>query len=404
MDGNLPTREPQMRQMAEAALARPGNVAAWPVKLREAWDANRDRKATAELPFLARMGLVVTLAASAVDLLVVHEVAGWALLFRLLTIAPLTAIALMLLRNGRLRAAKAIITATMALYAASTIWVSSFATSDVIARFSMAVVVLMVIGLQTLPFSMTEKVRFALVFSLATFVAGIFPHPLPPILLLQHMIFCAIAMAGGLVLARRIWDFEARDFLRGLQQQFDREQLEQSNALLRELSESDPLTGLPNRRTFERAFDECRAKAGMGTMAVMMIDLDRFKDFNDRYGHQAGDRCLMEVARALDRCIQPHGGHVARFGGEEFVALLPETDTCYCVTVAEEMRQTLAGLAIAVGPKAEAGITASIGIARSRGERSMGELLARADEALYRAKHNGRNRVELAYAAVEELG
>jgi diguanylate cyclase (GGDEF)-like protein len=403
MDRTPSLPDTALKQMVDAALAAPAAVREWPAPLRAAWDAEREPKVRQELSFQLRLGSLVAVGALLIDLLAVPHMALDALYLRLATIVPLNLLGMLALRRGSVQIAKSFGALTLALFGASAVWVSSFAGSDVIARYSMATVLLLGVSLHVLPFTQIEKVRFALAFCLATFLAGLGPHPLPPELLLQHMMLTVLTGGGTLVLSRRLSQLEARDFLRSLQDRFVREELERSNALLRELSESDPLTGLANRRTFERAFEECHTRAGDGTMAVMMIDLDHFKAFNDRHGHQAGDRCLVEVARELDRVVQAYGGHLARFGGEEFVVLLPETGKCFCVMVAEEMREKLATLAIPVGQGASAGITASFGIARARGERVLGEMLARADEALYRAKQMGRNRVEVAFAAAEQL-
>ncbi len=397
-----PTAE--LRRMAEAELARSRPPAVWPEALRTAWRQERAPHVAGQLNFFFKIGLALAIASSLLDLVAIPALVGPALLLRLATIGPLTALGLWCVKTGRFGSAKAIMVLTISLFGVSAMWVSSYATSDVIARYSMAIIVLMVMALFTLPFTLGERRRFALVFSLATVVAGLGPNPLPAILLLQHMVLSAIAGLGGFAIAQRLGDYESREFLRSLKQRFDREELEQSNALLRELSESDPLTGLANRRSLERVFDEQFSDRAAGSVVLMMIDLDHFKAFNDRHGHQAGDRCLMEVARELERCLSSHGGHAARFGGEEFVAVFLERPTSDAAGVAEELRASLSRLAIPTGASAVCGVTASIGVVRTQRPQTMGELIARADEALYRAKQNGRNRVEVAYAALEELG
>lgn len=327
--------------------------------------------------------------------------AGLALLVRLLTVIPLNIAGLVALRRSRIGAAKVFASLGMSMFAGSAIWLSSYGGSDVIARFSMATIVLLV--LHTLPFSVQENIRHGLLFSLTTFIAGLWPHPVPPELLVQHIVLCLLAGGGAVVMVRRMWQLESRDFLRSLKEGLVREALERSNDLLRELSESDPLTRLANRRSFARIFEELRGVRTNGAVALMMIDLDHFKQFNDRHGHQAGDDCLIEVARALELCVGSHGGHVARFGGDELVALVPETGGTDGEAVAHLLHQRIGAVPLVVTRGQSARITASIGIARSRPEHDLETLIALADEALYRAKNTGRDRVEMAASAAPVL-
>ncbi|WP_324828615.1 GGDEF domain-containing protein [Qipengyuania zhejiangensis] len=392
-----------LRKSVDAALAETRRVSDWPKELRQEWNRHRESTAATELAFQLKLGLAVIAVSSLLDFLVMPDVAIIVLAIRAAFALPLTYIALWLLRRGKVAPAKLAVMATLSFFAATAISISSFGSSDVIARYSMATVVLLAMALQALPFTMTEKVRFALVYSLATFIAGLLPHALPAELMLQHMVFLSVSAVGAVMLARRVWMLEARDFLRSLKHGFVRLDLEQSNSLLRELSESDPLTGLANRRTIERVYAEMADRAGDGKIAVMMIDLDHFKRFNDQFGHQAGDQCLVQVCREIEYCLLRHGGHAARFGGEEFVAILIERGPRTGMVVAEELRRKIAALDIIAGPHMRSAITASIGVCAASGSHSMGHLIARADEALYRAKQRGRNRVELAYSAMEEL-
>jgi diguanylate cyclase (GGDEF)-like protein len=168
---------------------------------------------------------------------------------------------------------------------------------------------------------------------------------------------------------------------------------------LQALSTTDPLTGIPNRRALdERLENEFeRSKRYGASLAVVMIDLDRFKRLNDRHGHAAGDAMLREVARLLD-VEKRRGDTVARYGGEEFVALLPHADAAAAQARAERARARLATTAVELG-----GVllqtTASFGVAASDRHgytQEASSLLAAADQALYQAKERGRNRVVVA--------
>lgn len=169
-------------------------------------------------------------------------------------------------------------------------------------------------------------------------------------------------------------------------------------ALLEEIearSRSDALTGLMNRRRFdERLAEEWERAARRGApLSALMLDVDRFKLFNDRFGHPAGDAVLREVAAALLRTLRDVDV-VARYGGEEFVALLPETDLAGAAISAERIRTAIAAARVeAPGTAEPLAVTASIGAAANAGAADSSALLAAADAALYRAKGEGRNRV-----------
>ncbi|RTQ86743.1 MULTISPECIES: GGDEF domain-containing protein [Stenotrophomonas] len=161
---------------------------------------------------------------------------------------------------------------------------------------------------------------------------------------------------------------------------------------LETLARRDPLTGLGNRRSFDESLGSARGRArrqGLG-LAVLMIDIDHFKRLNDTYGHPEGDRRLQSVAAILDGCLQRGDDLLARYGGEEFIAALPAPDATHALGLGERLRASVEAAAL---PAPEATVTISIGVAwQAPGEdRDPRDLVERADQALYRAKHAGRN-------------
>ena len=164
--------------------------------------------------------------------------------------------------------------------------------------------------------------------------------------------------------------------------------LEASQAHLNEQSTTDTLTGVRNRRALDRSLDEEVARAGRQNLplSLIMLDVDRFKQYNDSFGHPAGDEVLRGVAKVLQLSVRPYD-IVARYGGEEFVAILPATGADGALMLAERCRRAIQR---AVWPNRA--VTASFGVT-TLGAGGGAELLAAADKALYKAKETGRNRV-----------
>ncbi len=178
------------------------------------------------------------------------------------------------------------------------------------------------------------------------------------------------------------------------------QRLQEANEMLRRLSHMDGLTGIPNRRYFDETMNrEWKRGARNSTpLSVIMIDIDCFKDYNDYYGHQGGDECLKLVADTLSKHLDRTTDFISRFGGEEFAVILPETTRSGAAHVAEKLRKAVEALAIPhKQSKVGATVTISVGAAGivPNAFTRMEELIAQADKALYQAKQNGRNRVQL---------
>ena len=173
--------------------------------------------------------------------------------------------------------------------------------------------------------------------------------------------------------------------------------LDAANQDLLRLSSSDGLTGIPNRRYFDETLDrEWRRSRRLGNeLALIMCDVDHFKSFNDRYGHQAGDECLRQVAKALSGQADRGCDTPARYGGEEFSLILPDTDIDGAQIVAERARAAVAELGIPHSESIYGEVTVSLGVAcMTPDEDNRSEMLIMAaDRALYQAKKDGRNRV-----------
>ncbi|MGM0419931.1 MAG: diguanylate cyclase [Bacillota bacterium] len=202
------------------------------------------------------------------------------------------------------------------------------------------------------------------------------------------------ANLGNLVSARTKELSRSRDEIKR-----QKEDLKQTNRALEMLSNHDALTGIWNRRYFDQTFTEewNRALRRNKPISLLFIDIDDFKAYNDFYGHQAGDLCLMKIAQEIKRNIRRAGEVVARFGGEEFVVLLPELDVKTAMKTAELIKSRIEALAIPGVGLDKSPVTISIGCSSITPQNwsSREELLGCADQAMYRAKRAGKNQVHL---------
>lgn len=190
------------------------------------------------------------------------------------------------------------------------------------------------------------------------------------------------------------------------------EMLIQSNAAMEELRRdlehvrreamTDGLTGLANRKSFDSEFDRVfsDSEKNRTSFTLLMLDIDHFKSFNDNFGHQVGDQVLRLVARTLKDSIKGKD-FAARYGGEEFAIILPDTDLAGAVIVGNALRKAVASKDVinrSTG-KVLGRITMSVGVAEYADDKTVEDLIERADSALYTAKHNGRNQVAAAPSA-----
>jgi diguanylate cyclase (GGDEF)-like protein len=197
----------------------------------------------------------------------------------------------------------------------------------------------------------------------------------------------------------RVHQFQAREReLASLVEQ-QTEELRLVNEELQYLALADGLTGVANKRRFQEflAAEWRRANRSQDSIALLLLDIDHFKPYNDRYGHQAGDECLARIAAALTATASRPTDLLARFGGEEFAIVLGGTDLNGAVSIAREAGAIVQGLRLPhAGSTTSEFVTISIGVAAAvvNDTTSSSDLIGAADAALYRAKAEGRNRVQ----------
>jgi diguanylate cyclase (GGDEF)-like protein len=225
-----------------------------------------------------------------------------------------------------------------------------------------------------------------------------------------HLIDLMLIVFAGLLclVANYLIERSARgDYVQQRLLEFRQQDLEASNSHLQQLLRSDGLTGIANRRHFDQRLSEefRRAERGAYPLALLMLDIDAFKQYNDTYGHQAGDETLTKVAQTLAIFARRPGDVAARYGGEEFALILPGSSEAHALAVAEEVvlnvfEQGLPHKSSRVSDR----ITVSIGVASAQPGVSIkdpAELVANADQALYFAKGAGRNRAR-SWSALEK--
>lgn len=178
------------------------------------------------------------------------------------------------------------------------------------------------------------------------------------------------------------------------------EELREANHKLEKMALVDGLTGISNRRLFDKTLKNelKRAKREKSYISLIMIDIDNFKAYNDTYGHQEGDQCLKEVASVLDENTKRAADFAARYGGEEFAVILPDTAQAGALKIAEDIRKGIMNLKIKHRNSDTADyVTVSLGVSSIKSEKEINQALIKsfiekADQALYQAKENGRNK------------
>lgn len=190
-------------------------------------------------------------------------------------------------------------------------------------------------------------------------------------------------------------------FLKSVLLEYEASEIQRLNEVLEKMARQDSLTGLPNRRNFDEALlrEWERSRREKTAVAVLLLDIDYFKTYNDTYGHPAGDECLAAVARSLSGAMRRSGDMVARYGGEEFVVILPNTDRDGAEDVARRLIAAVDGLSMAhAGSAISEHVTISVGVAIAVPEMNVSykRIIDDADASLYEAKKRGRHQYSMA--------
>jgi diguanylate cyclase (GGDEF)-like protein len=248
------------------------------------------------------------------------------------------------------------------------------------------------------------SLTLALVISVVTILAHaavVALHPTIPAVVAISAVSCLVVASYVSLSTNAAMERDLRRlYLMRLSESLVASDLERAAADLQRMSLVDPLTGLANRRGIDARALALTASDKAGSFAVLMIDVDRFKPFNDHYGHPEGDRCLAAVAGAIREAVRGGIDVAGRYGGEEFLVMLPSASEAEALAAAERIRRAVEGLAVPHAAGEFGVVTVSVGVALADVARpdAFATTVAAADAALYEAKQAGRNRVRKASA------
>ena len=330
------------------------------------------------------------------DYLIVSDVFKQALIVRFGIFFPVSILVIFFIYRGVTPFIRESMYTAMGLFAViETIYLAVISNEPSAMLYSGGLIIALIFG------NIVLRLRFwfAVVFSIITLILFFifFPYQLPnqmlpkygdSIMIVASVIFTLLSNYNQEKERRTLFLFALKDSLYNLQ-------LKESNTVLDHLSHVDPLTGAFNRRALDKFLNHLQSNQNYSRIGLAIIDIDYFKRYNDFYGHPAGDTCLQDVAEMIQNNLRYSGDILARYGGEEFVVVLPGIPMQGGKKVAERIRTQIESLAIPHEDSPIANIvTVSIGVAHTEQDFTISDLIQAADSALYRAKTNGRNRVE----------
>ncbi|MEX0954023.1 MAG: GGDEF domain-containing protein [Rhizobiaceae bacterium] len=348
------------------------------------------------------VAIAVNVATLALD--PIADVFLYGLIARLGFVVPVYLVALALLDRGPkwLRAAAA--TVPSVVFVAASGFLAEVAPAEHSDRYiMMAGVVILFVNITT-PMHFRDALAMTLA-SIGTLIAWSLIYSSVTIEHLPLMTFTAVAGVVSLVIRYRTEWVARVMFLHGLRDDLKSARLIAMTKALGKLAETDPMTGLFNRRHLVQTLQEKwqEAREHNDWLGILMIDIDKFKDFNDTAGHDEGDRCLIAIAGELERQVSHAKQYLARYGGEEFMAVVSHLEPEPLMAEAETLRRSIEQMNLphpGLGPGAH--VTVSIGAASMipTPHGSVDDLMIAADKALYAAKSAGRNRVEARSAII----
>ena len=381
-----------MAAVVDGTLARGFRWLRFPISLEDFFERETGASRNRHLIIAGLVGLVLYDLFLLSDTTIISDVFKTALLIRLGVITPLAILIMFALYRGLSPAIRESLVAMIALCASvSLIYFTTLSQKPLAAYYHTGLLLTMTFG------NIVLRIRFwyATAASLATIVIYVLINPVSPLAaeIQLNAFFILGACAVSTLFANYTLEYDRRhSYLLRLHERIRQSELMAHNVELTKLSQIDPLTGIPNRRELNEYLCQLLQSHLFKTIGIVMLDVDHFKRYNDFYGHPAGDECLRQIAGVLSKSLRHSSDMVARFGGEEFVVVLPDSERQTTWRVAERIRETMMELAIphAASPISDV-VTVSAGIATTNICTNIQEPLKKADAALYQAKAAGRN-------------
>lgn len=392
-------RQEQKPPSPEAATGFWKRHEKFPAEMEQAFQAEMERLRATRMRKTGLVALLMYGAFAISDRVMVPDVYQQAWAIRFLLVMPL----MLLLTFGIDKVRQTVLrelllSSSIVIVGASLPWIASLSSHPNALQYHTGDTLVVLFGNIVLGLRLRDAIITSALMALIYALSLSSLHALPPEVRFNGWLFYIAAAAISLIANFRMDRDQRRAYLARAREHARNLELSDAVELLARLSSEDALTQIANRREFDGrlALEWNRAKREARPLALILVDVDYFKNYNDYYGHPAGDDCLRRIASVLRAIPQRSSDLVARFGGEEFVALLPGTGIEDAMQLAQRMRQAVAGLHMphATSPVAP-GVTASFGVAvwLPQADDQPSELVADADAALYRAKEHGRNRV-----------
>jgi diguanylate cyclase (GGDEF)-like protein len=384
-----------MEDIARAQAARRWNLT-FPEPMEQRFEADIGQRHAKLLRIVTMRTLVIYNTFLIGDYLLVPDMLGLALVIQLAIVSPWMIIAALLMRHARGAVKRNLLLISVpAAMVAGIIAVFWLSRDPLLSHYQYFVLVALMYGISGLRPSIAYALGLSLVVIIAHGVAC-FAHPMMPPAAAVTASFSVLVAAGLTLMANFYIERDMRRFY--LIRQKDNlaaRDLQRTADDLQRISHVDALTGLANRRGVDSRAAALFAGAGATRrpFAVLMVDVDHFKGFNDQYGHPEGDRCLALAGAAIREAVRDGVDIIGRYGGEEFMAILPETDLTGGIKVAERMRKKVEALAVRHDRAMAGVVTVSIGVGvgmLGEGD-SLKQAVVAADAALYEAKAAGRN-------------
>ncbi|MEN3365859.1 MAG: hypothetical protein V7606_3133 [Burkholderiales bacterium] len=322
---------------------------------------------------------------------------AWAIRFYLV-VPLLIACTVGIYRVRQLVVREILLAAIVVIAAGSIVWIAGLSSPDAAVRYHQGIALVVLFGNLMLGLQLRGAIASSLIIAVIFAGALLQLDTVAVELRFSSWLVFAASVVISLIANYRMDQDQRRAFLATAREQERNEELRRAVELFGRLSAEDPLTELANRREFDRRLDLewGRARREAQPLSLILVDVDFFKDYNDLYGHQAGDACLQRIAGILRSIPQRSSDLVARLGGEEFGVLLPGTNINYAAELAEQMRTVVLELNLQhSSSQAASVVSASFGVAALMPSTTEdpAQLVANADAALYDAKKAGRNRV-----------